>query len=138
MAELYREFVLRGRADWREAAATIKAAAPGMAARGAPLRLILADEAQDRLEEQVRAYFKAVIEPIADQVVVDGQRFSARAWHKWMKRRFLPPVEMRMPDGTVAEIEPSIARGEITLARMAEFTREVEAFAAAEMGVIFD
>jgi len=109
-----------------------------MAARGAPLRLILADEAQDRLEEQVRAYFKAVIEPIADQVVVDGQRFSARAWHKWMKRRFLPPVEMRMPDGTVAEIEPSIARGEITLARMAEFTREVEAFAAADLGVVFD
>lgn len=136
--ELYREFVLRGRADWAEVVSTVRAAAPYMAERGRPLRLILADEGADRLEEQIRAYWKAVIEPIADQVVVDGQRFSPRAWHKHMKSRFLPPVELRMPDGTVAEIEPSIARGEITIARMAEFTREVEAHAAADLGVIFD
>ncbi len=110
MTEIYREFTLRGRADWQEVVAMVKAAAPTMARDGRPLRLILVDEGEDRLEEQVKFYFSAVIEPIAEQVWLDGRRFSEKAWHEQLKGMFLPPREMHMPDGTVQMVPPSIAR----------------------------
>ncbi len=138
MTEIYREFTLRGRADWQEVVAMVKAAAPTMARDGRPLRLILVDEGEDRLEEQVKFYFSAVIEPIAEQVWLDGRRFSEKAWHEQLKGMFLPPREMHMPDGTVQMVPPSIARGEITVGAMAEFIMKVEAHAATTYGVVFD
>ncbi|HVI92102.1 MAG TPA: hypothetical protein VM659_27680 [Dongiaceae bacterium] len=138
MTEIHREFILRGRADWQEVVATVRAAGPAMAKRGTPLRLVLVDGAQDRLEEQVKFYWSAVIEPIAEQVWIGGRKFSAKAWHVEMKERFLPVHEMRMPDGTVRMVAPSIARGEITVGAMSEYTKKVAAHAASELGVQFD
>lgn len=138
MTEIYREFALRGRADWQEVVAAVKAAAPTKARDGRPLRLILVDEGEDRLEEQVKFYWSAVIEPIAEQVWLDGRRFSEKAWHEQLKGMFLPPREMRMPDGTVQMVPPSIARGEIAVGAMAEFIMKVEAHAATTYGVVFD
>ncbi|WP_042886311.1 hypothetical protein [Cupriavidus necator] len=138
MAEVYREFTLRGRADWQAVIATVKAAAPAMASDGRPLRVILVDDGADRTEEQVRFYWVAVIEPIAEQAVVVGCRFSKATWHKHMKERFLPPEEHRLQDGRVVLVEPSIARGEITVGAMAEYIRQVEAHAASTYGVVFD
>lgn len=138
MTELYREFTLRGRADWAEVVSTVRAAAPTMARDGRPMRVILVDADGDRLDEQVKFYFKAVIEQIAEQIWIEGRRYSPRAWHRLMKTTFLPPVEMRLPDGTVEMMEPSIARGEITVAEMAEYTEKVSAHAAVDYGVQFD
>ncbi|CAG2126879.1 hypothetical protein LMG31506_00218 [Cupriavidus yeoncheonensis] len=138
MTEVYREFTLRGRADWAEVVSTVRAAAPIMARDGRPMRVILVDEGADRSDEQVRFYWVAVITPIAEQAVVAGHRFSKAAWHKNMKERFLPPKELRRPDGQIVLAEPSIARGEITVGAMAEYTRQVEALAACTYGVVFD
>ncbi|SCU73473.1 conserved hypothetical protein [Cupriavidus necator] len=138
MIEVYREFVLRGRADWQEVVATVKAAAPTMASDGRPMRVILVDDGADRTEEQVRFYWAAVIEPIAEQAVVAGCRFTKATWHKHMKERFLPQKEHRLSDGRIVLVEPSIARGEITVGAMAEYMREVEAHAASTYGVVFD
>jgi hypothetical protein len=68
------------RADWTEVVCTVRAAAPSMACDGRPLRVIRADEDQDRLEAQVKAYWSLIIEPIAEQVWVDGRRFVPKAW----------------------------------------------------------
>lgn len=138
MSALFREFSLRGRADWAEVVATVRAAAPTMARDGRPLRVILADDDQDRLEEQVRAYFSLVIEPIAEQVWVDGRRFEVKAWHVHMKEKFLPSREMRLPDGTVKMVQPSIARGEISVRAMSEYMTKVAAHAASELGVQYE
>jgi hypothetical protein len=138
MAEVFREFSLRGRADWAEVVATVRAAAPTMARDGRPLRVILADDYQDRLEEQVRAYWSLVIEPIAEQVWIDGRRFEPKAWHISMKDRFLPAREMRLPDGTVKMVQPSIARGEISVRAMSEYMTKVAAHAAADLGVQYE
>ncbi|MDE4918295.1 hypothetical protein ACUXAV_000334 [Cupriavidus metallidurans] len=138
MSELFREFSLRGRADWAEVVATVRAAAPTMARDGRPLRVILADDDQDRLEEQVRAYFSLVINPIAEQVWVDGRRFEAKAWHLHMKDKFLPVREVPLPDGTIKLVQPSIARGEITVGAMSEYMTKVAAHAAADLGVQYE
>ncbi|WP_316150069.1 recombinase [Cupriavidus sp. BIC8F] len=138
MTNIYREFTLRGRADWRAVVDTVKAAAPAMAGDGRPLRVILVDDGADRTEEQVRFYWKAVIEPIAEQAVVAGCRFTKATWHKAMKEMFLPPKEHRLSDGRIVLVEPSIARGEITVGAMAEYMRQVEAHAASTYGVVFD
>lgn len=138
MTEIYREFSLRGRADWQEVVATVKAAAPTMASDGRPMRVILVNDDADRTDEQVRFYWVAVIEPIAEQAVVAGCRFTKATWHKHMKEQFLPPKEHRESDGRIVLVEPSIARGEITVSAMAEYTRQVEAHAASTYGVVFD
>ncbi|MBF6987238.1 recombinase [Cupriavidus sp. IK-TO18] len=138
MAEVYREFTLRGRSDWQEVVAMVKAAAPTMASDGRPLRVILVNDGADRTEEQVKFYWKAVIEPIAEQVVVAGCRFTKATWHKAMKEMFLPPKELRLQDGRIVLVEPSVARGEITVGAMAEYIRQVEAHAASTYGVVFD
>jgi len=109
-----------------------------MARDGRPLRVILVDDSADRTEEQVRFYWAAVIELIAEQAVVAGCRFSKATWHRHMKERFLPPKEHRLSDGRLALVEPSIARGEITVGAMAEYMRQVEAHAASTFGVVFD
>ncbi|NSX14975.1 recombinase [Cupriavidus taiwanensis] len=138
MTEVYREILLRGRADWAEVVSTVRAAAPAMARAGRPLRVILADEDQDRLEEQIRYYWSAVIGPIAEQVWADGRRYSPKAWHLHMKDKFLTARELRLPDGSIKFVQPSIARGEITVGQMAEYTTRVTAYAAADLGVQFD
>lgn len=138
MAEGFREFTLRGRADWAEVVATVRAAAPPMARDGRPLRVILVEEEQDRLEAQVKAYWSLLIEPIAEQVVVQGRRFAEKAWHLHMKDKFLPAREMRLPDGTIKLVQPSIARGEISVRAMSEYMTKVAAHAASDLGVQFD
>ena len=138
MAEIYREYTLRGRADWAEVVATVRAAAPTMARDGRPLRVILVADDQDRLEEQVKAYFSLVIEPIAEQVWVDGRRFEAKAWHVVMKEKFLPSREMRLPDGTVKMVQPSIARGEISVRAMSEYMTKVASHASSDLGVQYE
>lgn len=138
MAEVYREIVLRGRADWAEVVSTVRAAAPSMARDGRPLRVILADEDQDRLETQVKAYWSLIIEPISEQVWVDGRRFVPKAWHLHMKNLYLPARELRLPDGSLKFVQPSIARGEITVGQMSEYMTKVAAHAASELGVQFD
>lgn len=108
-----------------------------MARDGRPLRVILVEEEQDRLESQVKAYWSMVIKPIAEQVWVDGQRFSEKTWHHHMKDLFLPARELRMPDGSIKLVQPSIARGEITVGQMAEYMTKVCAHASQDYGVIF-
>lgn len=109
-----------------------------MARDGRPLRVILTDDDQDRLEVQVKAYWSSLIEPIAEQVWVEGQRFSEKAWHISMKERFLPARELRLPDGSIKFVQPSIARGEITVREMSQYMTKVAAYAATTHGVQFD
>jgi len=138
MPDLYREFVLRDEADARAMWQFVKSNAKPFAERGQPLRIIATDEDQDRLDEQIAYYFGVVIKSLVENAWADGQRFSKKAWHEYMAEMFLPPIEMKLPNGETKIRRQSIARGEIGVKAMAKFTQEVEAYAATEHGIEFE
>ena len=132
---VHREFLLTGEAPAGALWQFVKSNARAFAERGHPLRVIVTDEEEDRLDQQIRFYFGVVIKAVADQVWVDGRKFSKETWHEHFARKFLPPIEMVLPDGEVVIKRDSIARGHIGVRAMAAFTEEVLAEISTEYGV---
>lgn len=133
--QLHREFLLTSEGPAAAMWQFVKSNARPFAERGQPLRVIVTDEEEDRLEQQIRYYFGVVIKAIAENVWVEGRRFSKESWHEHFARKFLPPSEMVLPDGEVVIVRASIARGKIGVRAMAKYTEEVLAEAATEYGV---
>ncbi|MFY1939510.1 recombinase [Achromobacter xylosoxidans] len=132
---VHREFLLTGEVPAGALWQFVKSNARAFAERGHPLRVIVTDEEEDRLDQQIRFYFGVVIKAVAEQVWVDGRKFSKESWHEHFARKFLPPTEMVLPDGEVVIVRASIARGKIGVRAMAAFTEEVLAEIATEHGV---
>lgn len=132
---LYREFVMTGPGPWNALIAFLKANVRAFIDRKRPLRVIVAEEEQDRLDEQIRYYFGVTVRAVSEQAWVEGQRFSKEVWHEHFARMFLPAKELILPDGEVILKRASIARGHIGIKAMAEFTQQVEAYVATELGV---
>lgn len=133
--QLHREFLLTGEAPAAAMWQFVKSNARPFAERGQPLRVIVTDEEEDRLEQQIRYYFGVVMKAVAENVWVEGRQFSKEVWHEHFARKFLPPTELVMPDGEVVIVRASIARGKIGVRAMAKFIEEVLAEAATEYGV---
>lgn len=52
---------------------------------------------EDALSEQQRRYYWGVVlRDVADQVVLNGQRYTKDAWHEYGKREFLPRVTKKV------------------------------------------
>lgn len=135
---IHREFTLSGPAVWTAVTAFVKANAQAMIQKGKALRIIITEDDADRLDEQIAYYFGVVIKTISEQAWIDGRQFGKEAWHEQLARDFLPPIEIQLPDGEIVIRRQSIARGKIGVKAMAKFTQEVTAFAATEIGVIFE
>lgn len=135
---LYREFTINGATDWAHVVTMVKANAPAMAEKGTPLRVIVTEEAQDRLDDQIRYYFGVVIRTISEQVWLAGKQYTKEAWHELLAKQFLPGKEVVLPDGEIVTRRQSIARGHISLKAMTKYIRDVEAYAGSELGVRFD
>ncbi|WP_427183552.1 recombinase [Bordetella bronchialis] len=132
---LYREFLLTGEGPARALQAFLKANARSCAESQRPLRVIVTEDEHDRLDQQIAYYFGVVIKAISEQAWVEGRRYSKRAWHEEMAKKFLPEVEIELPSGEIIVKRASIARGHIGVRAMAKFINEVQAYAAAELGV---
>ncbi|MFM0630748.1 recombinase [Paraburkholderia xenovorans] len=137
-ATLYREFTLRDGGVWSSLVAFVKSNAPAFADKGTPLRVIITEEETDRLDEQIRYYFGVVVKTIAEQAWIEGRQFSKEAWHEELAKMFLPTREITTPSGELVLKRSSIARGQISLKRMTKFTKDVEAYASTDLGVVFE
>lgn len=83
-------------------------------------------------KQNARYWGRGVLSQIAEQARVNGQQFSADAWHELFKRKFIGVVEL--PDGSViGESSTKLSRGEFC-----DFCAEVEAYAIDELGVFFE
>lgn len=95
-------------------------------------RLELTIKLRTRTKPQNARYWgKGVLAQIAEQAVVGGKLYSAETWHESFKRQFIGVIEL--PNGQV--IGKSSA--DLTTADFSLFCTQVEAFAAAELGVTF-
>ena len=95
-------------------------------------RWVLSISRRKRTKAQNRRYWgNGVLKQIAEQATVNGRLYSAETWHEQFKRQFIGVVEL--PNG---EVIGKSSTG-LTTAEFCEFSDQVEAFAASNLGVTF-
>jgi hypothetical protein len=95
-------------------------------------RWVLTVGKRKRTAPQNRRYWgKGVLAQVAQQATVNGRLFDAEVWHEQFKRQFIGVIEL--PNGQVAGKSST----DLTTAEFSDFCSQVEAFAAAELGVTF-
>ena len=83
------------------------------------------------IEANSRYWGQGILAQIADQVVMNGRKYSAEVWHEQFKQMFLGVEEL--PSGQV--IGKSSAK--LGVKAFSEFTEQVEAYAVTSLGVVF-
>jgi hypothetical protein len=83
------------------------------------------------IEANSRYWGQGILAQIADQVVMNGGKYSAEVWHEQFKQMFLGVEEL--PSGQV--IGKSSAK--LSVKAFSEFTEQVEAYAVTSLGVVF-
>lgn len=95
-------------------------------------RWVLTVSRRKRTKPQNRRYWGGgVLAQIASQATVNGRLYSAETWHEMFKRQFIGVIEL--PSGEVIGKSST----ELTTAEFSDFCTQVEAYAAAELGVVF-
>ena len=93
---------------------------------------VLTIKPRPRTVKQNRRYWgNGVLKQIAEQAVVNGKMYTAEIWHEQFKRQFIGVIEL--PNGQV--IGESSTK--LTTSEFCDFSDQVEAFAASELGVVF-
>ncbi|MCM2312204.1 MAG: recombination protein NinB [Steroidobacteraceae bacterium] len=136
MSAIYREFVLRAPAAANALTAFLKMNAGSAVERGKPLRVIVTEDEKKRNNEQNKRLWKAIYEQIAQQAWIDGRQFSKDAWHEHIAGLYMPKVEIVTPFGEIVSRRKSTS--ELTVSEFSEYMQKAEAYAASELGVVFD
>lgn len=95
-------------------------------------RLTLSLKKHKRSKKQNRRYWgRGVLAQIAEQVAVNGRRFSADVWHEQFKRQFIGVIEL--PNGQVVGMSST----GLDTKEFCDFSDAVEAYAVTDLGVMF-
>lgn len=112
--------------------------AKGLILAGRRVR-VLVEEAEDmRSVRQNRWYWGVLLREVSEQARIDGQRWTADAWHELGKRQFLPrkvskvAVAGRKKKTVIVTIQSTTG---LSVRRMSEYLEQFSAFAATELGV---
>lgn len=134
-------FVLRTPQDAAEMIATLKATAGPAAQAGKPLLVTIAQRVESRSQRSNRYMWAAVLQPAAEQLTLNGHRFSAETLHEYMKRAHLPEVTASgkakwaiLPSG---ERVLAIGTSDLDATEFQEYLHACQAEAAQEWGISF-
>lgn len=133
---MYREFVLRSPAVWKALVSVVKANAKACADKGTPLRVILTSEEQKRNPEQNRRLWGHLYKQIAEQAWINGRQYDAEVWHEMLARKFGVCDDFELPTGEVVVVRRSTTK--MSVHEFTEYMDRVEAYAATELGVVFE
>src|SRR5574343_291922 len=126
-----RLFVLREETQCRALYAYLKNNWPACAKSGKPLAVTVA-EYKDKRHNQQNALMWVLLEQIAEQAMVDGRRYSKKCWHDHLRGELLGYVDL--PNGKKTPISTTT----LTVSDFAEYVNKIMAYAATELGVIFE
>lgn len=126
-----RQFVLREKSQCRALCAYLRHNWPAMAAQGKPLAVTVAEYKDKRHAQQNRLYW-ALLKQVSEQAMVDGRRYSDEVWHEQFKRVLIGLVDL--PGGQMAGESTT----KLNVSEFAEYITKVTAYAATELGVIFE
>ena len=127
---LHKVFILRTDAHAAALYAFLKANREACALAGKPLQVEISEEKHSRSLQQNKRYW-AILRTISETGWIHGKQFSSKAWHEFMKRKFIGCIDL--PDGSVV----SMSSAKLGVEDFATFMQEVEAFAATELGIEF-
>lgn len=126
-----RVFTLHGDTQAAALAAFLRQNRAACAEKGEPLQVIVMPHKAKRHNAQ-NALMWVLLGQIAEQAMIKGRTYSAAAWHEWLKGELLGYVDLpggkQMPRST----------SELTVSEFADYVTRLQAFAAAELGVIFE
>jgi hypothetical protein len=119
-----------------------------MSRNGQPMQITISEYNGSRSDDQLAAMWAGIIQPIADQAYINGQRYSAETWHEYLKQLVLPEMAKEdehgewfksgggvyryMPDGSRQFVGST---GKLTKKGMGEYMGRIEAYAVQELGV---
>jgi len=126
-----RQFILREESQCRALYAFLKQNWPAMAAQNKPLAVTVSEHKDKRHSQQNRLYW-ALLKQLAEQGMVAGNQYSDECWHEYLKGHFLGFVDL--PDGR--KIGESTTK--LSVSEFADYVNKVTAYAASELGVIFE
>lgn len=72
------------------------------------------------------ALYWTTLREVAEQVSIDGNKFTPQVWHIYFKQRFLPGRIIELPNGQIMEAEPTTR--ELTKEQFSEYVTEVIQF----------
>lgn len=81
--------IVKTREDAHRAVTQAYANAQAILLNGKPARIVCEEHEDDRTIQQNRFYWGPCLREIAEQAVIEGQRWTAEAWHELFKRMFL-------------------------------------------------
>ncbi|MDN7703304.1 recombination protein NinB [Burkholderia sp. AU44665] len=122
-------FVLRSPEHGHALVSYIKALAGPMAAAGKPL-MVTVDEYQAKRSSEQNRLLWVLLTEIADQVELEGKRFTKEAWYAHYLDLYAPKQEG--PRGLVP-----VGSSQMTKEQFANFVTRIECHAAQELGVEF-
>lgn len=100
-----------------------------------PLSIIITNNARRRNSEQNKRYWRAVLQPIAEQVWAGGRQFDKTAWHELYAEKYGYFEEVELPDGVKKLRRKSTS--EYSVKEFSEYMTKIEVDAAQEYGVRF-
>lgn len=132
--------IVTDRVQAHQAASQAYALAQAILANGGRARILAEEHEDDRSLQQNRFYWGPCLREIAEQARIEGQRWTAEAWHELFKRMFLgyeikkvhvagkrrPVVIRRLRSTTGLKVKA-----------MGAYLDKLQAFAATDLGVQF-
>jgi len=126
--ELHKVFILRGEAQAKALWAFLKANWQQMADEKRYLAITVTEWKNKRSVEQNKRLWK-ILNEIADSAWVNGDQYSADAWHEMFKRKFIGQEEL--PDGGILGISTTT----LNVSEFGDYMTKIEAYAATELGL---
>lgn len=134
------DIIIHNAEESHRAAVAAHALCKRLVAHGRRARLVAQADEDDRSIRQNRFYWGVALAEISEQARVNGQRYSAEAWHELAKRQFLGydfkrvVIAGRRRKAVVKELRSTTR---LSVRAMSEFLEKLMAFAATDLGVRF-
>jgi NinB protein len=109
-------------------------------ALGRDVAITIAEHEDDRSVAQNRYYWGPCLTEISEQAVVGGQRWTVDAWHELFKRQFIGYgiKKVKVAGRKKATVIRSLkSTTDLTVRQFSDYLDKLQAFAAAELGVLF-
>lgn len=132
--------IVRTREAAHEAATMAYAVAKVALDNGRPARIVAEEYEEDRTLQANRYYWGPCLKEISEQATVVGQRYTVDAWHELFKRQFLgyEIIKVRVAGRKKATVIRRLrSTAKLKVKPFGKYLDEVQAFAAADMGVQF-
>lgn len=134
------DVVVRNNIEAHKAATMAYQAAKMSIADGKVVRISALAVEDDRTLQQLRYYWGVVLAEISEQASIEGQRWSADAWHELCKRQFLGyEIKKIQVAGRRRKVVSRRLRSTtgLKVGPMSKYLEKVQAFAATDLGVRF-